>query len=250
MRCVAFGAIALSAMLAGCAETSGIPDFQIPDLQLALAGLNPDSSQAQASAPQTLNVDKNDPAFRYADLKAGLTTDRLQGMYGTRLVRMDGDGTYDRYVVEPSNATPGVPQQRSRLVLWVMDGHLATWAVEDTKAPVAIAMDLPTTRVAQRAQPVAHVAPERTRATTVAGSTFQVQIAARKSEDEARAAIAELRNKYPNLLAQRGALIYRISLPNGVFYRAVVGPIGSSIQANELCGQLRAAGAECFVRAG
>lgn len=248
MRSVACGAL-MATMLAGCAEFNqefAGSGLQIPDLQLMMAGLN--SAPAQQQPQANLTVDKNDPAFRYADLKAGITKDRLQGMYGTRLVHMDGDGTYERYVVEPSNATPGVPQQRSRLVLWVMDGHLATWAVEDTNSPVAIAMALPQT--AQPARRVAQVPAERTRATAVAGSTFQVQIAARRSEEEARGAISELRAKHPGLLAQRGALIYRISLPQGVFYRAVVGPFGSSIQANELCGQLRAAGAECFVRAG
>lgn len=212
------------------------------------------------SAPANEQVNKDDPAFRFADLKQGLPLGRLQGMYGYRLVYVTGDPSYQQYVVEPSYASPALPTKRDRLVMWVIDGHLATWAVEKTSGPVALASTAPAvpgsvpppppggpaTASASAALPPP---PSRTRASAGRpGASYTVQIAARRSEADARAAIDEMRARYAGLLAQRGALIVRVSLPQGIFYRAVVGPFASPIQANDLCGQLRAAGAECFVR--
>ena len=77
---------------------------------------------------------------------------------------------------------------------------------------------------------------------------FGVQIAARRSEAEARAAIDEMRAKFPSLLGQQWATINRVSLPQGVFYRVMVGPLGSAQQAAQLCSSLKAQGAECFIR--
>ena len=78
---------------------------------------------------------------------------------------------------------------------------------------------------------------------------FGVQIAARRSEAEARAAIDEMRAKFPSLLGHEWATINRVSLPQGEFYRVLVGPLASEGQAKQLCSSLKAQGAECIIRA-
>jgi cell division protein FtsN len=44
------------------------------------------------------------------------------------------------------------------------------------------------------------------------------------------------------------ATINRVELPNGVFYRVVVGPYATAQQAERLCSSLKAEGAPCFIR--
>ena len=77
---------------------------------------------------------------------------------------------------------------------------------------------------------------------------YGVQLAARSSVEEARALIDTMRAKYPNDLAQQWAEILPVSLPKGVFYRVVIGPLASEQQASQLCSRLRSQGAECFIR--
>lgn len=98
------------------------------------------------------------------------------------------------------------------------------------------------------AEPVV-AAPAPAPAATPPVGKFGVQIAARRSEAEARAAIDEMRAKFPSLLGHEWATINRVSLPQGVFYRVMVGPLASEQQAAQLCSSLKAQGAECIIRA-
>ncbi len=77
---------------------------------------------------------------------------------------------------------------------------------------------------------------------------FGVQIAAPRSEAEARATVEAMRVRYPKELAEHWAMISRVELPNGVFYRVLIGPLASEQQAAQLCSSLKAQGAECFIR--
>jgi cell division septation protein DedD len=115
-------------------------------------------------------------------------------------------------------------------VLWLNDGRLATFDVMRTDEEVAVAASAPAPAATQ---PV---------------GKFGVQIAARRSEAEARAAIDVMRAKFPSLLGHEWATINRVSLPQGLFYRVLVGPLGSAQQAAQLCSSLKAQGAECFIR--
>ena len=85
-------------------------------------------------------------------------------------------------------------------------------------------------------------------AVTPPAGKFGVQIAARRSEAEARATIDQMRARFPGLLAREWATINRVSLPQGEFYRVLVGPLGSEGQAKQLCSSLKAQGAECIIR--
>jgi cell division septation protein DedD len=79
---------------------------------------------------------------------------------------------------------------------------------------------------------------------------YGVQLAAPRSVEEARALIDTMRARYPNDLAQQWAEILPVTLPKGVFYRVVIGPLASEQQASQLCSRLRSQGAECFLRRG
>jgi len=126
-------------------------------------------------------------------------------------------------------------------VLWLNDGRLATFDVVPSSEPVAVA----TVQAPAPATTTGSIA--RPRAARAKGQ-YGVQIAAAQSEAEARALIASLRAKFPAQLGSQWADITRVSLPQGVFYRVVVGPLASQQQAAQLCASLKAQGAECIIR--
>jgi len=211
-----YALFALAVLQAGCTNIPGTADY----------------AMAPANAPVV-----HDPSFRVNELKGGMTKPQLDAIYGTRLVREGGDPTYDLYQVESANAQPGA--KREQLALWVIDGKLATWGIVEANGPIAMAAPPP------EAVPPA---PAETRAG--AQGKYGVQIAARSTEAEARAAIDQMRRQYSGLLARQWATIYRVDLPKGVFFRAVVGPFASEKQASDLCNRLKAAGAQCLIRGG
>jgi hypothetical protein len=105
---------------------------------------------------------------------------------------------------------------------------------------------------AQAKQPVrSHVAlrtPEPAEATSVVGG-YAVQVTSQRSEAEAEAAYRALQAKYPQELGGHRPLVRRADLgAKGTYYRAMVGPFGSSEQATELCSKLKAAGGSCIVQ--
>jgi cell division septation protein DedD len=79
------------------------------------------------------------------------------------------------------------------------------------------------------------------------GSGFVVQLAAARSEAQARATFRDLRSRYAVLQGREPViLIQRKAAGNGVSYAVQVGPFGSQAEAEEMCGQLKAAGGSCF----
>jgi hypothetical protein len=212
-------------LLAGCAEAPGLADYaKFTDLAPALA---------PAFAPV-----RDDPSFRLSQLKGGMNKSELDAIYGKRLVRTDGDATFDLYTVESASAWQ--PNgAREKLALWVVKDRLATWGIVETKAAIPVA-------------PIVNAlppAPGQIPASAVHGR-YGVQIAARPTQDAARDVINDMRGKYAGLLGREWAVIYRVDLPQGPFYRAVVGPFASESQANRLCAALKAKGEACFLRQG
>jgi hypothetical protein len=95
-----------------------------------------------------------------------------------------------------------------------------------------------------QAQPAAQ--PARP-AAAASSSPFAVQVSAQRSEEQARAAIAGLRNRFPSVLQGQQAEIERADLGDrGIYYRVRIGA-QSQAEANRLCEQLKAAGGSCFV---
>ena len=211
-------AMLLAALLAGCADNRLFPGSQG---QSDFAMATPGSMTAQT-----------DPSFRVNELRPGLSKAELQAMYPGRLAFDSGDEHNEMYFVEPLGVAPQTRTPRDRLVLWLNAGRLASFEVMRPDEEVAVATPAPM------------LAP----AATAPVGKFGVQIAARRSEAEARAAIDEMRAKFPSLLGHEWATINRVSLPQGVFYRVTVGPLGSAQQAAQLCNSLKAQGAACFIR--
>jgi cell division septation protein DedD len=77
------------------------------------------------------------------------------------------------------------------------------------------------------------------------GEGFVVELAAAKSEAEARATFRTLRSRYA-VLQGREPVIRRKEAGNGVSYAVQVGPFAAQEAAEQLCGQLKAAGGSCF----
>jgi len=86
-------------------------------------------------------------------------------------------------------------------------------------------------------------------ATPGGGGSYVVQISSQRSEADAQASYRALQAKFPSVLGSRPPLIKRADLGDkGVYYRAMVGPFGSSEEAAQVCGNLKTAGGQCVVQ--
>jgi hypothetical protein len=81
------------------------------------------------------------------------------------------------------------------------------------------------------------------------GGSYVVQVSSQRSEADAQASYRALQGKFPSVLGSRPPLIKRADLGDkGVYYRAMVGPFGSSEEAAQVCGNLKTAGGQCVVQ--
>jgi cell division septation protein DedD len=82
-----------------------------------------------------------------------------------------------------------------------------------------------------------------------ASGGYLVQVSSQKNEADAHASYRALQGKFPAVLGSRAPLIKRADLgEKGVYYRAMVGPFGSSDEASQFCGSLKTAGGQCVVQ--
>jgi len=123
-----------------------------------------------------------------------------------------------------------------------MPEYSKMWATPDYA--MAMPQPMPQAGSSELPAPALVAAP----AVTAPQGRFGVQIAAPSSEADARALIDTMRAKHPSLLGREWATIQRVALPNGVFYRVVIGPMGTAQLALQLCSNLKAQGATCFIR--
>ena len=233
----------LAGSLAGCTDThdmfgsSGNSDFAMAQPQPV--------SEPVAMAPQAMP----DPYFRLGELRVGLTKTQLEAMYPGRLALDSSDAHNALYFVEPPGLEPRSVVERERLVLWVTDGQLAAFNVMQSQEPVAVANVAAPSRVRTTGSITTgsiQSAPMRSAREAPRGQVG-VQIAAARSEADARALIDTMRAKYPAELGKLAATVAQVSLPDGVFYRVTVGPLAGE-HASQLCSRLKAQGAQCFLR--
>ena len=86
-------------------------------------------------------------------------------------------------------------------------------------------------------------------ATSNGSGGYLVQVASQKNESDAQASYRALQGKYPAVLGSRSPVIKRADLGDkGVYYRAMIGPFGSSEEATQFCGNLKTAGGQCVVQ--
>lgn len=81
------------------------------------------------------------------------------------------------------------------------------------------------------------------------GGGYAVQVSSQRSEADAQSAFRGLQAKFPSQLGGKPSLIKRVDLgAKGIYFRAMVGPFGSSNEASELCASLKSAGGNCLVQ--
>jgi hypothetical protein len=92
------------------------------------------------------------------------------------------------------------------------------------------------------------VAPINTPATSSSGG-YLVQVSSQRNEADAQASYRALQSKFPTVLGSHAPVIRRADLgERGVYYRAMVGPFGTSEEASQFCGSLKSAGGQCVVQ--
>ena len=78
---------------------------------------------------------------------------------------------------------------------------------------------------------------------------YLVQVSSQKNEGDAQASYRVLQSKFPGVLGSHSAVIKRADLGDkGIYYRAMVGPFGSSEEASQFCGSLKSAGGQCVIQ--
>ncbi len=86
-------------------------------------------------------------------------------------------------------------------------------------------------------------------APTSGGGGYLVQVSSQRSESDAQASYRALQSKFPSVLRSHSPVIKRADLGDkGVYYRAMVGPFGTSEEASQFCGNLKSAGGQCVVQ--
>jgi hypothetical protein len=129
-------------------------------------------------------------------------------------------------------------------------------AAPRTPAAALPAANAPLSLSPQAAQPAPAAEPPRTRMAAVApaapsgaGGGYLVQVSSQRNEADAQASFRALQGKFPAVLGSRSPVIKRADLGDkGVYYRAMVGPFGSTEEASQFCGSLKTAGGQCVVQ--
>jgi hypothetical protein len=128
-----------------------------------------------------------------------------------------------------------------------------TSANASANAPMSLVPQANQAAPAPAAEPrtrVANTNPVQTAPSTApAGGGYVVQVSSQRSEADAQASFRALQGKFPAVLGSHDPLIKRADLgEKGVYYRAMVGPFGTSEEASQFCGNLKSAGGQCVVQ--
>ena len=129
-------------------------------------------------------------------------------------------------------------------------------SVPASNAPLSLTPDaVAPARTASRAPRVARaptsLTPESSaRPASSASGGYAVQVSSRRSEADARAALSRTQSRFASVVGGQRVMVKRVDLGSskGVYYRAMIGPFGSSAEASRLCSRLKAAGGSCFVQ--
>jgi hypothetical protein len=134
----------------------------------------------------------------------------------------------------------------------VLYGPAAPQAAELTSAAVA-----PGGPAAPAANPppqsndtaATQTAPEAANPGLAHEAKYVVQLSSQRSEAAAQTTSKLLQTKYAELFAGRQPFIRRSDLgERGVYYRVLIGPLPTTGEANQLCGNLKKSGADCVVQ--
>ena len=80
-------------------------------------------------------------------------------------------------------------------------------------------------------------------------SGYLVQVSSQKNAADAQASYRALQSKFPSVLGSRSPVIKRVDLGDkGVYYCPMVGPFGTTEEAEQFCASLKTAGGQCVVQ--
>ena len=98
-------------------------------------------------------------------------------------------------------------------------------------------------------QRVASTNPAQLAPAPTSSGGYLVQVSSQRNEADAQASFRALQSKFPAVLGSHSPVIKRADLGDkGIYYRAMVGPFGSSDEAAQFCGNLKSAGGQCVVQ--
>jgi hypothetical protein len=142
-----------------------------------------------------------------------------------------------------ASATPSAPLQ---LVASPKPGKPAKPTAKDVTQ--AAAADSPPADAAPAAAALAPTVQAATTAPAAAegGGGWAVQLAAPRSEADARSAVAKLRSKYADALGDSALSIHQADVKGETIYRVRVSGLSKS-DAGALCSKLKAGGGDCFI---
>jgi hypothetical protein len=124
---------------------------------------------------------------------------------------------------------------------------LANANASTANAPLALTPQQSAVPVVEPRTRVAATTPTDQAAPT--GGGYLVQVSSQRNEADAQASFKALQGKFPAVLGSKDPVIKRADLgEKGVYYRAMVGPFGSSDEASQFCGTLKTAGGQCVVQ--
>jgi hypothetical protein len=142
-------------------------------------------------------------------------------------------------------ATPvgaGAPAKPTPATRSVANANAST-----SNAPLALTPQQSAVPVVEPRTRVATTTPTDQAAPT--GGGYLVQVSSQRNEADAQASFKALQGKFPTVLGSKDPVIKRADLgEKGVYYRAMVGPFGSSDEASQFCGSLKTAGGQCVVQ--
>lgn len=146
-------------------------------------------------------------------------------------------------------ATPATPAPRPAAATPAAPPASAGGASPQASAPATPAQAPAAQTAPQR---VASVGPASVPAATAPAAApdapvggYSVQIGVRPTESEAKAAFAQMQQKYAELGSQT-ALIRKAEVNGNTLYRVRVGPMGKD-EASSLCAKIQGSGGQCFV---
>jgi cell division protein FtsN len=198
-----------------------------------------------ATAPVVIRADESpvkvapeDPGGLEVPHQDKLVYDRLEG----QLPADDGAGPPERLMPSPEQP----------MDMEALRGGLKETAPAANVAAVSAPASPPQAApvpIPAPAQPAAPLVPSASQAAP-SNSPFVIQLAALRSEAEAKTLFARLSQGHSDILAGLSADIERAELgPKGVFYRLRLVPLADRAAADSLCAKLKARGQECIVKA-
>jgi cell division septation protein DedD len=227
-------------------RTPASGEEEIPRFRTTIApqetGIRAPAPQRSAAAPPASGwstaASGTQEARTQVKQESGSGVGRYIGNLWSRAKGNDKDTEKDRNTqtaaAEPTSPPPPQWNQTTR----ASEPPAPAWNAQ-VSAPAATRPPAPPVATAQPAP-----------AAAAGGSGYRIQLAALRSDEEARATWKRLQSRHRELLGNRQPNIVRTELGGlGTFYRVQLGPFADKASSQELCKTFKAGGLDCFLLA-